>query len=291
MVRTTTIIAAAALLGAINVNGAAAQASKAVCKPAGSLMTLAALPEASGAAIGNSSATRLWMHNDSGAPELIAVDQAGKVAGRVTVSGARVDDWEAIASGPCGKGSCLYVGDIGDNNASRKQITIYRLEQPSQSSGSVKADAFHAMYPDGAHDAETLLASRDGTLFVVTKGDTGPVAVYRFPRELQAGKVMTLERVGQPIAEKPRDDGRITDGAFSADGRWVVLRSHRALTFYRGDTFINGDFREAHRVDVSTLNEPQGEAVVFGAGNTVFVAGEGGGKKQPGTLAALTCAL
>ena len=80
------------------------------------------------------------------------------------------------------------------------------------------------------------------------------------------------------------------DRAFSADGRWVVLRTRNTLTFYRGGDFTRGNFKEAHRVDVSALNEPQGEAVVFGAGNTLYIGGEGGGKKQPGTLAALSCA-
>ena len=158
-----------------------------------------------------------------------------------------------------------------------------------QLNGSVKADAFHATYPDGAHDAEALLVSPDGTLFVVTKGDTGAVAVYKFPRELQQGSTMKLERVGKALADKPGNNARVTDGAFSADGRWVALRTKTTLTFYRGEEFMKGDFREAQRVSLSALKEPQGEAVAFGRGNTVFLGGEGGGKGQPGTLAALSC--
>jgi hypothetical protein len=271
-------------------SAAAAQGSDAaVCRPASPLVTLAPLPEASGLAIGRSPA-RLWMHNDSGAPELIAVDPGGTIAGRVTLTGARVDDWEALASGPCGKGSCLYVGDIGDNDASRKQVTVYRVPEPAQASGSVPAEALHATYPDGAHDAETLLVAPDGTLFIVTKGDTGHVAVYKFPRDPKPGATVRLEQVGKPIAARPGDDARVTDGAFSADGRWVVLRTTRALTFYRGEDFLRGVFTPAHRADLSSMKEPQGEAVVFGAGSTVYIGGEGGGKNQPGTLAALSCA-
>lgn len=267
-----------------------AQASSAtVCKPVGTLMTLPPLPEASGLAIGTGG--KLWMHNDSGAPELIAVDPGGAVTGRLTLSGARVDDWEALAAGPCGSGSCLFVGDIGDNEASRKQITIYRLPQPPNASGSARVAAIHATYPDGRHDAETLLVAPDGTLFIVTKGDTGPIGVYRFPRSAQAGATVKLEKVGKTLVDGPRDDQRVTDGAFSADGKWVVLRTNSALTFYRGDDFVRGDFREIHRVDVSMLREPQGEAVALGRGNTVYIGGEGGGKKQPGTLAELSCGL
>jgi hypothetical protein len=281
------VVVMALILGGHAAVASAQGSDSPVCKAESPLFTLSGLPEASGLAVGANA--RLWMHNDSGAPELFAVDARGAIAGKLTLSGARVEDWEALASGPCGKGSCLYVGDIGDNDASRKQITIYRVSEPAQANGSARAEAFHATYPDGAHDAETLLIAPDGTLFIVTKGDTGPVAVYRFPRELKAGATMQLERVGKAIADKPRNDGRVTDGAFSADGKWVVLRTNKSLTFYRGADFMRGDFKETHRVDLSGLKEPQGEAVVFGAGNTVYVGGEGGGKKQPGTLASLSC--
>ena len=271
---TREIVAAMVMLTSVGVAGAAAQNGDApVCEPSGAVMSLADLPEASGLAIGGASAGRLWLHNDSGAPVLIAVDANGKPAGRVTVSGARVEDWEAITAGPCGTGSCLYVGDIGDNDASRKQITIYRVAEPAQASGSAAAVAFHATYPDGAHDAETLLAAPDGTLYIVTKGDTGPVAVYRFPRELKSGATVKLERVGNALAEKPAGNARITDGAFSADGKWVVLRTNTALTFYRAEDFVRGVFKEARRMNLSGLREPQGEAVAFGAKNRLYLAG------------------
>jgi hypothetical protein len=42
-------------------------------------------------------------------------------------------------------------------------------------------------------------------------------------------------------------------------------------------------------MDLKPLKEPQGEGVAFGPSNIVYVAGEGGGKSQPGTLAALSC--
>ena len=266
---------------------AAQEAKDAVCKAETALASLPELPEASGLARGSGS--RLWMHNDSGAAELFAVDPKGSVVGRVTLNGAKVEDWEALASGPCGKRTCIYVGDIGDNDASRKQITIYRLPEPAKPGGSAQAEAFHGTFPDGAHDAETLLVAPDGTVLVVTKGETGPVAVYKFPRDLKAGTAMQLERIGKSLSSKTDAKGRVTDGAFSANGKWVVLRTRQSLAFYDGAEFLRGEFKAVHRVDLASLNEPQGEAVTFGAGDTLYVGGEGGGKKQPGTLAALSC--
>lgn len=263
--------------------------SAAACQVTGALARLADLPEASGLAVSRASG-RFWAHNDSGEPIVYALDANGKTAGRVTIDGATVEDWEALAIGPCPAGSCIYIADIGDNDAERSGITIYRVAEPTEAGGSTKVtDTFHAVYPDGAHDAETLLVSPDGALFIVTKGDTGPIALYKFPRELEGGTTLRLERVGQALSSKPADDARITDGAISNDGEWVALRTRAALAFYRASDFLRGEFREVRRMDLTSLGEPQGEAVAFGTGDSVFLAGEGGGKKQPGTLAVLSC--
>lgn len=268
-----------------------AQGTAPVCKPSGTLQRLSELPEASGLVVSRASEGRLWSHNDSGRPVLHAFDANGKAAGTVTLTGAELQDWEALTIGPCGGGSCLYVGDIGDNDAKRTQVTIYRVPEPAKASGSAKVDGvFRATYPDGSHDAEALLVSPHGTLHIVTKGDTGHVALYRFPRELRAGTTMRLERVGSPRSKgQPAQTDRITDGAVSPDGEWVVLRTRSALTFYPAGDFFKGNWKEARTLDVRTLGEPQGEAVAFGPSNTIYIAGEGGGKKQPGTLAVLSC--
>ena len=258
------------------------------CQPAGTMMRLAGLSEASGLAVSRSTPGRLWSHNDSGKPVIFALDAKGNVSGQVEIAGARVQDWEAMSSAPCAGGSCLYIGDIGDNDAKRNEITIYRVPEPAGNASSAKADAvIRASYPDGAHDAEALLAAPDGALYIVTKGETGHIALYRVPRNARDGA--TLESVGVLSKGTAGQPERITDGAISADGEWVVLRTRTSLTFYRAAEFLKGNFKETRRIDVRSLGEPQGEAVAFGAGNTIYVAGEGGGKKQPGTLAVMSC--
>jgi hypothetical protein len=260
------------------------------CTPAGSLVQLDALPEASGLAVSRMTPGRLWSHNDSGEPVLVALDSRGGITGKVRVSGAAVEDWEAITVGSCDTGSCVFIGDIGDNEAARRRITVYQVPEPADGSGTATVSGvFHATYPDGAHDAEALLAA-GGRLYVVTKGETGPVAIYRFPAPLKAGATMRLERVAS-LSAKADADSRITDGSVSPDGQWVVLRSRSALTFYRAAALLGGQARVASMIDVTSLKEPQGEAVALGAENSVFVAGEGGGKGQAGTFARLSCAL
>src|SRR5687768_720191 len=114
----------------------AAQSDAAACRPAGPLAQIPGLSEASGLAASRRAPGRLWTHNDSGEPVVVVLDARGAVTGRVRLAGAAVQDWEAIAVGPCGTGSCLHVGDIGDNEAKRKRITIYRLPEPEGASGT-----------------------------------------------------------------------------------------------------------------------------------------------------------
>ena len=271
---------------------AAASAQQPDCKPAGGLVPVPELPEGSGLAASRASGGRFWTHNDSGEPVLFSLDREGRVTGRLQVSGAEVQDWEAIAVGPCPAGTCIYIADIGDNEAKRSRITVYRIAEPGAAAGSAVAEVYHARYPDGAHDAESLLIAPDGRLYIVTKGDTGPVALYRFPSQLHSGATMQLERVGAPRPADPAArDERITDGSVSPDGRWVALRSNQAVTFYAAPDLLTGNWRKAGRVALSTLGEPQGEGVAFGSDDSVYLMSEGGGKKQPGTFARLTCSL
>ena len=142
----------------------AQQAPAPHCQASGALVRIPELPEASGVAVSRRSPGRLWAHNDSGDAVLVALDTGGSVTGRVRVSGVKVDDWEAVAVGACPGGSCIYIADIGDNDADRKRITIHRVPEPSTEDSVAVKDTFHATYPDGAQDAETLIVAQDGGL-------------------------------------------------------------------------------------------------------------------------------
>ena len=61
----------------------------------------------------------------------------------------------------------------------------------------------------------------------MTKGDTGPVALYRFPPDARPNSMATLVRVGTARPSHKADGkGRITDGAISPNGEWAVLRTN-----------------------------------------------------------------
>ncbi len=268
---------------------APAGAGDAVCRVEGEPMELPdAVHEASGVALGRGGI--LWTHSDAGQPEVLAVSADGQVRGTVRIAGASARDWEDIAVGPCASGSCLYLADIGDNDASRERITVYRVAEPDPAAGtSAPAEAIHATYPDGPQDAEALFVDGGGRIYVVTKGETGPIAVYRFPQG--ATGTARLERVKALSTGKVARSERITGADRSPDGRWVALRTLKSVAFYPAGAVTGGGAGEPVRFDLSAAGEAQGEGIALGADGAVFLASEGGKKKNPATLTRATCPL
>jgi hypothetical protein len=280
------------LVALVFVQGSAAPLAQSGCRVTGELMRLRELPEASGVAASRRSPGIFWAHNDSGHPVLVALNDQGGVVRRVTMKGANVDDWEDIAVGPCGQGSCVYIADIGDNNKNRDRITIYRAPEPSSEDAAIgPAEIFEAVYPDGAHDAEALFITSAGDVYIITKGDPGPVVLYRFPRPLTPGKRVQLARVGAPLIDARKVDpkDRPTAADVSPDGAWVAIRTTDHVVFHRTEDVVAGRWREAFRADVAGLKEPRGEGITFAPDGTVVLVGEGGGLSVPGTFARLTC--
>jgi hypothetical protein len=149
---------------------------------------------------------------------------------------------------------------------------------------------FRFTYPDGPHDAEALLVTPKGDVLIVTKGETGPLAVFRVPAAARPGTTVQLLHLATARPSgKPSEDQRITDGAVSPSGDWAALRTAGAISFHRMDELLRGHWEETSRVSLRALGEPQGEGIAFADETTLYVVGEGGGKKQPGTFARLTC--
>ena len=203
--------------------------------------------EASGLVASSTQRGILWVNNDSGdGPYLYAFDTQGRQKATVAVRGAFALDWEDLASGPFpGKrGSWLYAGDIGDNLKFRNEVTVYAIPEPKVRP-STKDDPIvselsiklPAKYPDGRHNAETLLCDpKDGRLTIVTKEPSGVSGVYRFPLSPKPGAVSTLEKVGEfhvPAGGSPL----VTGGSFRPNGSGVALVTYSHLFEFKGREF------------------------------------------------------
>ncbi len=153
--------------------------------------------EASGIAASNSRPGTYFLVDDAaGTGGLVLVDERGALVTRVQLAGMSASNAEALSAGPCGPmpppdrgagtAGCLYVGDIGDNRDRRPDVTVYRAAEPDLSAAdldpliTVAADEWHYTYPDGPHNAESMMVGPDGSLIVVTKPhDDAPHRLYR----------------------------------------------------------------------------------------------------------------
>lgn len=219
--------------------------------------------EASGLAASRKNRSVVWAHNDSGGePSLFALGADGQIRATLPVSGAVNVDWEDMArgSGPSGAPDWLYVGDIGDNGASRGSVRVYRVPEPDlggSASGAVLPAAPAAfvdlVYPDGPRDAEALVVDpRSGDLFVITKREERS-RVYRARSPSFTGETATLEYL------RELGEGLVTAADACPDGRTVLVRSYFGLGAYGGSSVAGALRGEPSRRLVEV--EPQGETV------------------------------
>jgi hypothetical protein len=184
-----------------------------------------------------------------------------------------VVDTEALAAVRGSDGATsLVVGDIGDNRRTRDEVTLLRLAEPSDvRSQQVETARLPLRYPDGATDAESLVATSDGRLLVVTKtplwGDVYEVprdAVRRLLSGRSTSRAVVLTRVGRlPVS-------LATDASGLPDGR-VVVRDYGSATLYgwQGDELVA-------QASVTLPKQQQGETIaVEPGGRTALVGSEG----------------
>ena len=236
-----------------------------------------AIDEASGMVASRLQPGVLWVHNDSGdSARIFAMDTAGKTLGVFSLAGVEATDWEdmSLGAGPMpGPDSppWLYVGDIGDNAEKRSSISVVRIPEPDAAEAeggevTVKdAEILELTYPDGAHNAETLLVDPDdGELVIVTKGDT--TGVYHLPGPIPEGG--SYELIEVPEAKIPLTV--TTGGDISPLGDFVIVRTYlEARLWLRPPGTGLADAFAGEPCVVPLSLEIQGE--------TLAIAGDGGG--------------
>lgn len=262
------------------------------------------LVEISGLAASRANPGVLWAHNDSGGDARVyAMGTGGEDVGSALVLlGAEAIDWEdmAIGPGPEDGQDYLYVGDIGDNDRVRSEITVYRIPEPDLSAragepdGSGQPDKLTLTYPDQPHDAETLLVDPvSGDLFIVTKElETGISFVFRASGAFDDGATATLEQVAeidftQLMSEReiPADAPPLvagvghlpTAGDVSPGGDVIAIRTYATVWLWSrapGSQLWEA-FADAPCEGPSSI-EAQGEAIAFDSdGLGYFTVSEG----------------
>lgn len=222
---------------------------------------------ASGLAASRKNPGVLWTHNDYRPACVYAMTSEGEHLGVYNLAGAKNSNWEDIAIGPGPEPNVdyLYVGDIGDNNAKRKSVMVYRFVEPTVEANQVSAntianvETIELVYPDGPRDAETLLLdplTKD--IYIVSKEQTSKVYRAAYP-QITMGKT-TLEQVAKLRW------GMATAGDISPDGREIIIRGYYsgALWLRPKDVPMWKAF-ENSECSIPIIPEQQGEAICFDA--------------------------
>lgn len=184
----------------------------------------------------------------------------------------------------------LWLGDTGDNLRRRESVALTRMD-PATGAGEL----YRLTYPDGPHDAETVLIEPGGRPVIVTKEPSGVSGVYvpasdETVTELDSPGPTPLRKVGDlPFARTETPGGPpfitgsilATGGAVSSDGAVAAVRTYTDVYLF---PVVGGNVADALFGDSTVIAlpaQPQGEAVAFDSDGSLLIASEAAGGPLP----------
>jgi len=175
-----------------------------------------------------------WTHNDGGGPKkqvLYAIDRKGNTRASFSVIDVTLHDWEDIAIDNAGH---LFIGDIGNNNAKRKTLAVYEIDEPNPQAGTgsiAPKRLWKLKFPGAPFDCESLFVWKDQGYVVSKVFDKARAQIFRFPLK-ETNRPLTLELVATTKIESP-----VTGADISADGTLLGLVAKNGAYVFR----IDGD--------------------------------------------------
>ena len=223
----------------------------------------------------------IWAIQDSGNPNKIyGIDQNGEALQTITITKAVNNDWEDITSDSKGN---LYVGDFGNNDNDRKDLSIFKINNENLGKSEVASDySITFNYPEQTdfppnkkelfYDCEGFF-EMDNHFYLVTKNRSknfdGTTFLYKIPNIPGNHQAVLL---GKFKTCKDYDSCVITSAAISQDHKKVAILGHDTVWVFEnfnGDNFLEGKVT-SYQLD----NFSQKEAICFKDNNTLFIADE-----------------
>ena len=177
-----------------------------------------------------------WTHNDSSGEgdtnSIFAFNQDGDDLGEFFLTGLPIPqrDWEDMATDNDGN---LYIGEIGDNNASNDTKYVYKCPEPDPDSpGNYTIECESYAFDSGVrYDSETLMVDTNGDIYVVTKSprsSSAPSSVYKLDVQTNiadmVGTMISLPGIGLL--------NQVTGGDISPDGTSILIRTYQKIFKY-----------------------------------------------------------
>ena len=248
------------------------------------------LKEVSGVAVSQIHNNILYVHNDSGdSSRFFAITPQGKLVTtyyfKAKYNGlAGVLDCEdiAVGAGPVKGQAYVYLADIGDNFAWRPSIQVYRFKEPAlkQNADTLNADMLTLTYPDGRHDAETIMIDPLAKqLYIISKREDS-VGIYSCTLNFKNNTNTILQKQGKLHVENNHKKNWIVSGAISQDGSQVLLKSLEHVYYWKrqGNEPIYTTLQRAPKMQTAFISHGQEEGISFSPdGNGYYITAEGTG--------------
>ncbi|WP_062053644.1 hypothetical protein [Sediminicola sp. YIK13] len=166
---------------------------------------------------------KIVTHNDSGnTAQLFELDTISlQITRTITISNAVNIDWEDISQDD----TYIYVGDIGNNNGSRRDLVVYRiLKTDYDTLDSVEAEKIEFSYVDQTDftqstnsdwDAEALFVLNDQLVILTKQWQSNGTVAYGIPK---IPGTYTASNIGAYAV-----NGLVTGASFNPDTQVLYL--------------------------------------------------------------------
>ncbi|SEL12951.1 hypothetical protein [Parapedobacter koreensis] len=230
-------------------------------------ITNGSINEASGLVASGENPRYFWTHNDSGdKARIFLIDDSANHKKTYYLQGIVAHDWEDIGMMERQGTHYLIVGDIGDNGAKRRSITIHVFEEPKLVDHSPTVDtipknkiaSFTLKYEDGPRDAESLFFDPlDGRLYLISKREPAVGVYWTDLPDVPRDTLILRKTASLPLTF-------ITAADISVDGRELLMKNLLGVFYWTrrpGESVPQMLSRPGIRLPY--LPEPQGEAIAF----------------------------
>lgn len=223
----------------------------------------------------------LWMLEDRGNANVIyALNSAGEIDKELILKNTENIDWEGLTKDRDGN---LYIGDFGNNDNERKDLSIYKIDKKALTSGNVlPAYKISFAYPEQKefppkktelfYDVEAFFEFKNNFYLFTknrSKGFDGTAFLYKIPNAPGFHQAVLM---GVFNTCDSYNTCAITAAAISPDETKVAVLTHDKIFLL--ENFEGDDFLKATRTVLELNHFSQKEGVSFSDNDSLFLADE-----------------